>query len=174
MKGMVFDIQYGDGTFTTTLPERTRVIKQTTRPLPPMPDTAQAVRDALLSPVAHEPLQKLVNSKSTVTIAFDDPIGYLPEEAKPPFREIAIKVVLEELDKLGVPRANIRLVCAVGLHRKFTNRELGTIIGAAALWRIWRLVIMGLSTRILHHVRVCRRGVPLPPTYFTHPDVSQS
>ncbi len=135
MKGMAFDIQYGDETFATTLPERTRVIKQTTRALPPVPDTAQAVRDALLSPVAHEPLQKLVDSKSTVTIAFDDPIGYLPEEASPPFREAAIKVVLEELDKLGVPRSNIRLVCAVGLHRKFTNRELGTIIGEDVAYR---------------------------------------
>ncbi len=135
MKGMAFDIQYGDEAFSTALPERTRVIKQTIRPLPPVPDTAQAVRDALLSPVAHEPLQKLVNSRSTVTIAFDDPIGYLPDEVSPPFREIAIKVVLEELDKLGVLRSNIRLVCAVGLHRKFTNRELGTIIGEDLAYR---------------------------------------
>jgi nickel-dependent lactate racemase len=132
---MAFDIQYGDETFSTVLPERTRVIRQTTRPLPPVPDTAQAVRDALLSPVAHEPLQKLVNARSTVTIAFDDPIGYLPQEAGPPFREVAVKVLLQELDKLGVYPSNVRLVCAVGLHRKFTNSELATIIGEDLAYR---------------------------------------
>jgi hypothetical protein len=79
--------------------------------------------------MAHDPLSKLVNSKSRVTIAFDDPIGYVPREKIPGFREIAIKVLLEELDRLGVNSYRVRLVCAVGLHRKWTQRELSTIIG---------------------------------------------
>ena len=124
-----FDIQYGDNTFNARLPERTRIIRQQTPPLPPLEDVAKAVRDALNSPVAHEPLSTLVGPKSKVLIAFDDAIGFLPAEVSPPFREVAIKTVLGELDRLGVEPANIRLVCAVGLHRKFTNRELGMMVG---------------------------------------------
>ena len=125
----VFRIPYGDSTILSKLPERTRVLKNTNKPLPTLPDPAQAVRDALDSPIAHEPLSKLVNSKSKVTIAFDDPIGYVPQEKKPGFIEVAVKVLLEELDRLGVDRHNIRLVCAIGLHRMWTQNELATILG---------------------------------------------
>ncbi len=125
----VFRIPYGDSTIGAELPERTRVIRQTNKPLPALPDPAQAVRDALNSPIAHEPLSKLVSSKSKVTIAFDDPIAYVPQEKQPGFREVAIKVLLEELNKLGVDPYNIRLVCAGGLHRMWTPSELATILG---------------------------------------------
>jgi nickel-dependent lactate racemase len=124
-----FRIPYGNSSLTAELPERTRVLKNTNKPLPALPDPAQAIRDALNSPLAHDPLTKLVNSKSKVTIAFDDPIGFLPAEVKPGFIEVAIKVLLEELDKLGVDRHNIRLVCAVGLHRMWTQSELAEILG---------------------------------------------
>jgi len=124
-----FRIPYGNSTILAELPERTRVLKNTNQPLPALPDPAQAIRDALNSPIAHDPLSKLVNSKSKVTIAFDDPIGFLPAEKKPGFEEVAVKVLLEELDKLGVNRHNIRLVCAIGLHRMWTQSELADILG---------------------------------------------
>jgi len=131
----IFDIPYGDTTLRTALPERTRIIRQNTTPLTHLPDPAQAVRDALNAPIDHEPLSKLVGPKSKVTIAFDDPIGFVPAQRQPDFRSVAIKVVLEELDKLGVDQTNIRLVCAVGLHRKWTTQELGTIIGEDLAYR---------------------------------------
>ena len=127
--GSFFRIAYGDDTILAKLPERTRLIRQTPQPLPLLPDPAQAVRDALNSPIAHEPLSKLVSSKSKVTITFDDPIGFAPEQTQPGFREVAIRVLLEELDKLGVDSHKVRLVCAVGLHRKWTQSELATIVG---------------------------------------------
>jgi nickel-dependent lactate racemase len=131
----VFHIPYGDTTLRAALPKRTRVIRQNTAPLTPLPDPARAVRDALNSPIDHEPLSKLVGPKSKVTIAFDDPIGFVPVQRQPGFRSVAIKVVLEELDKLGVDQTNIRLVCAIGLHRKWTTQELGTIIGEDLAYR---------------------------------------
>ncbi len=56
-------IAYGDGYLPAQVPERTRTIAAK-RPLPALPDVAEAVRDAIGSPIAHEPLSKLVNSKS--------------------------------------------------------------------------------------------------------------
>jgi nickel-dependent lactate racemase len=131
----IFHIPYGDTTLRAALPERTRIIRQNTAPLPALPDPAQAVRDALNSPIDHEPLSKLVGPKSKVTVAFDDPIGFAPAQKQPDFRSVAIKVVLEELDKLGVDPTNIRLVCAVGLHRKWTTQELATILGEDLAYR---------------------------------------
>jgi len=131
----IFQIPYGDKTIQAKLPERTRVIRQTKPALPPLSDPSQAVRNALNSPIAHDPLPKLVGPKSKVTIAFDDPIGFAPAQKQPDFREIAIKAILKELEKLKVDPHNIRLVCAVGLHRKWTTRELGTIIGEDLAYR---------------------------------------
>lgn len=128
MQTDIHKIAYGGGFLEAKLPERVKVIKPNP-PLPALPDIAQAVRDAIGSPIAHEPLSKLVSSKSKVTIAFDDPVGSNDPAKKPDFRETAIKVLLEELDKLGVARHNIQLVCANALHRKFTGRELATILG---------------------------------------------
>lgn len=67
--------------------------------------------------------------KSNVAIAFDDPVIPQIPMKKPDFREVAITVLLEELEKVGVKRGNIRLICANALHRKFTNGELSTILG---------------------------------------------
>jgi nickel-dependent lactate racemase len=128
-------IPYGQGTIAAVLPERTRILHHTTASLPALPDPAQAVRDALNTPIAHEPLPRLVGPKSRVTIGFDDPIGFAPVQRQPDFRGVAIRVVLEELDRLGVNPHNIRLVCAVGLHRKWTTRELGTIVGEDLAYR---------------------------------------
>jgi nickel-dependent lactate racemase len=99
-------------------------------------DREQAVRDALSAPVAHEPLSALVGPQSRVTIAFDDPIGCVPEQRQPGFRQLAIEVLLEELDRLGVEAGNITLVCAVGLHRKWTRAELATIVGRRLAYRL--------------------------------------
>jgi nickel-dependent lactate racemase len=128
-------IPYGNATIAAVLPERTRLIKQTAPPMKPIRDVAKAVRDAINNPIAHEPLSKLVGPKSIVTIGFDDPVGFCPVQRQPDFKGVAVKVVLEELEKFGVDLHRVRLVCAVGLHRKWTTRELGTIVGEDIAYR---------------------------------------
>jgi hypothetical protein len=122
-------IAYGDEFISATLPERTQILKSPF-PLPPLENLEQAIRDALYSPIAHDPVSKLVGPKSKVTIAFDDPVIPQIPMKKPDFREMAITILLEELEKAGVKRSNIRLICANALHRKFTNGELSTILGS--------------------------------------------
>jgi nickel-dependent lactate racemase len=128
-------VPYGDTNLAVKFPERTRFIRRETPPMPPVKDAAKAVRDAIAHPIAHEPLSKLVGPKSVVTIGFDDPIGFCPLQGQPDFRGVAIKVVLEELDRAGVDPHNIRIVCAVGLHRKWTTRELGAVVGEDIAYR---------------------------------------
>jgi nickel-dependent lactate racemase len=124
-----FFIPYGTGFLEAKLPQRTRIIRQATPPIPALNNVEEAIRGALKNPIEHEPLSKLVGPKSVVTIGFDDPIGFCPVQRQPDFRAVAVKVLLQELDRLGVDQGNIRLVCAVGLHRKWTTRELSTILG---------------------------------------------
>jgi len=132
----MLSIPYGDRHITAKLPERTRIVRSTVRTMSPLPDPAKAVRDALENPISHEPLSRLVGPKSRVTIGFDDPIGFAPTQKQPDFRGVAIKVILEELNRHGVDPLNIRIVCAVGLHRKWTTRELGTLVGEDLAYKL--------------------------------------
>ncbi|MCI0454220.1 MAG: lactate racemase domain-containing protein [Candidatus Dadabacteria bacterium] len=122
-------IAYGDEFIPATLPDRTHVIEAPS-PISPLENPEQAIRDALYSPIAHDPISKLVGPNSRVTIAFDDPVIPQVPMKKPDFREMAIIVLLGELEKAGVKRSNIKLICANALHRKFTNGELSTILGS--------------------------------------------
>lgn len=122
---------YGQTFVERDLPERATVL---TGP-PPMPgidDVARAVREALAAPIAHEPLPRLVGPSSKITIAFDDTAGFTFPETTGwvDFRQTAMTVLLEELEKLGVPRNNITLLCANALHRMPTTAELSTILGS--------------------------------------------
>jgi len=67
-----------------------------------------------------------------VTIAFDDPCLPLPPMRRD-VRGRAIGVVLEELFAAGVLKNNITLICAIGLHRKWTANELRFLLGG----RVW-------------------------------------
>ncbi len=122
---------YGQTFVERDLPERATVLTGPA-PMPGINDVAQAVRDALAAPIAHDPLPQLVGSSSKITIAFDDTAGFTFPETSGwvDFRQTAMTVLLEELEKLGVPRNNITLLCANALHRMPTTAELSTILGS--------------------------------------------
>lgn len=122
----------GDELVRVSLPDETRVIG------PPQPtaglrDYRGAVRQSLRQPLGSPALAHLARPRSRVTIAFDDPCLPLPPMAKD-VRALAIEVVLEELFQAGVPKERIQLVCANGLHRKSSPRELRHLLGK----KVWQ------------------------------------
>lgn len=119
-------IVFGDRMIPVKLPPRTKIASPgLSVSLPPVQDLHGAIREALQNPLGMPPLYELAKPGWKVTIAFDDPT--VPCFA--PVWEAAIRLVLEELDRAGVKRRNIFLLCANALHRKFTRRELAKVIG---------------------------------------------
>ncbi|MCG6908614.1 MAG: lactate racemase domain-containing protein [Deltaproteobacteria bacterium] len=119
-------IIFGDKTIPVNLPED--VISAPpglSTTLEPVDDIEGEIRNALKNPLGRSPLHELVKPGAKVTIAFDDPT--VPCFA--PVWEPAIKQVIAELEKGGVKPADITLVSAGGIHRKFTRMELAKIIG---------------------------------------------
>ncbi|MEW6440593.1 MAG: lactate racemase domain-containing protein [bacterium] len=132
----------GNDRVRISLPDHTRLV------FPPDPITGigcygSVVRQAIRNPLGCPALSDLVKPGSRVTIAFDDPCLPLPPMRRD-VRGKVIGVVLEELFRAGVHKDRIRLVCANGLHRKWTRQELRRILGR----RIWQE--MG-PQRILNH-----------------------
>lgn len=119
-------IVFGDRMITATLPDRTEVVSPgISIPLEPVPDIGEAVRAALAAPLDTPPLRELARGRARVTLAFDDPT--VPCYA--PVWQVALPLILAELDAAGVRRENITLLCANALHRQFTQDELAKLIG---------------------------------------------
>jgi hypothetical protein len=119
-------IVFGEKMIPVKLPENVQTAPQdlSTR-LAPVDDIEDTIGKALQKPLGRKPLSEVARPDWKVTIAFDDPT--VPCFA--PVWEPAIKQVIAELEKGGVRRTNIALLCANALHRKFTRRELAQIIG---------------------------------------------
>ena len=125
MKELVFS---GDDLLIVDFPSRTRIVYPP-NPLLPLIDLRKSIDNALCYPLGCDPLQKLVSGNSKVIIAFDDPSIPLPP-MRDDVRAYIIESVLKQLYKAGVKKNNIKLVCANGLHRKWSEKELKTIIGS--------------------------------------------
>ena len=122
------NVAYGDWYLPVQVPEQTRTVVAKP-PMNAVPDIAQAVRDAIAAPIAHEPLHKLVGPRAKVTIAFDDASGSYFQTKREDLRQVAIEVIVEELRKAGVALGDITLLCAQGLHRKLSRTEMETFLG---------------------------------------------
>lgn len=119
-------IVYGDQMIPVRLPDNVKSAPPgLSTTLPPVDDNEVAIQNALKEPVGRPPLSEIVKPGWKITIAFDDP----SVPCFVPMWEPAIQLVIQELEKGGVKRSNITLLCANGLHRKFTRRELAGIIG---------------------------------------------
>ena len=70
-------IFYGDDIRIESFPETTRFIYANT-PVPPQSDPENAIGNALGSPLGASSLESQLNSRSRVTIAFDDPCLPVP------------------------------------------------------------------------------------------------
>jgi nickel-dependent lactate racemase len=118
-------IFYGDDILIGSFPEQTRFL-YANPPLRPLADPSAAVRHALDNPVGARPLSGQVKSTDLVVIAFDDPCVPVPLPLNDP-RGLVIREILAVLHGKGVK--DIRLLCANGLHRKFSHAELSSLLG---------------------------------------------
>jgi hypothetical protein len=121
-------LPFGDSAVQAKLPERTSLIGGAPGSAPRLEaaaDQERAVRAALAAPLGMPRVGELVRPGARVLIAFDDPTA----PSFGPVRRLAIEAVLEELRGAGVPEENVTLLCANALHRRWTDEELGRIIG---------------------------------------------
>jgi hypothetical protein len=120
-------IFYGDDIKIERFPRDTRFI-YANPPMTPLPDFKQAVGQALDNPLDAQPLEKQLKSSSRVVIAFDDPCVPVPI-MRGDVRAPMIETLLRRLFAMGIGKDRIRLICANGLHRKWTLDELALLLG---------------------------------------------
>jgi hypothetical protein len=122
------EIVYGDKLIPVKLPEPvlTAAAEYRGEKTEAIGDIRQALQDAMANPLGAAPIRETARPGMQVTIAFDDPT--VPQIESQVWKQ-AIGLALEELAAAGVKKKDIHLVCANALHRKFTPREIGQLIG---------------------------------------------
>lgn len=130
---MKAQLEYGDGHQTVELPDHAFVVPSgpARHEPPPLADPVERTRAALRAPLGCPPLAELAGPGARVMIAFPDRVkGGAHETAH---RKVSIPLVVGELDRAGVRRADITLVCAIGLHRKNRREEFEQYLGRDVL-----------------------------------------
>ena len=124
----MLQLDYGDGVLNVNLPDDATVIRHgVTYQDPPEVDPWEETRKALENPLGMPPLRELAKAGDRVVIAFPDRVkgGSHPGA----HRRVAIPIICEILQEVGVKLENISLICAMGLHRHNTRQELYEYLG---------------------------------------------
>lgn len=129
MKTKKVAVDYAKTKLEIYVPENAAVIR--CEDPPSIVDPKETFRRALENPVGIEPFRKLIEKVSKVTIAFDAP----PRSGVP--KRLFIPILLEELERAGVPNKNVTLICASGTQWKRTREELYNHFGPELFSEFW-------------------------------------
>lgn len=129
-------LEYGDGAMRAEMPDSALVVRPETHYNdPPAVDASEAVINALRNPLGIEPLSELARPGRKAVIAFPDRVkGGAQKDAH---RKVCIPIIVRELMKGGVKLEDIKLVCAMGLHRKNTREEWDWYLGSEVMELFW-------------------------------------
>ena len=116
---------------TVTQEQSGRITLLTAPLLPPLPDPAAAVAQALARPLGGPPLAELAQGKASACIVVSDITRPVPNH-------LLLPPLLDTLLAAGVPRDGITILIATGMHRPNLGPELAELLGpeVAGCWRV--------------------------------------
>ena len=113
---MKVQLAYGRTQLEVTLPDD-RVAKCLAfRDMPPIDLPTAVLNGALQTPVGSPPLGELARGKQTACVVISDITRPVPNE-------VILPPVLQTLEEAGIPRENVLILVATGLHRPSTLEE---------------------------------------------------
>ncbi len=120
---MKITLDYGRTGLDVTLPaERFLVPPLAIRPAEPLADAPAAIAEAIANPIGTAPLSELAKGKQSACIVVCDITRPVPNK-------LILPVLVRTLEDAGVPRANITILIATGLHRPNEGEELIELVG---------------------------------------------
>ncbi|WP_099867971.1 lactate racemase domain-containing protein [Pararhizobium haloflavum] len=123
-------VDYGDRKIDIDVPNEAVVVEYEDPPLLENPE--EAILAALRNPLDSPPLADLARPGMKVAIGFDD----ITRPNLPP--RTILPIIVDELNRAGVPDRDILLINACSNHRKNTRSELANHLGPAIFNRFWR------------------------------------
>jgi nickel-dependent lactate racemase len=122
-------IPYVDRLLEVDIPARNLIFYQAPRDIPPVDDARERLRHALYNPIGAPPLHKLVKPGQKVIIISDDNTRVTPTK-------LIVPLLLDELNKAGVPDSDVQVIISSGTHRPMTEAELEEKYGEPVMSRV--------------------------------------
>ena len=110
----------GRNTVEIRLPDSVHRLEM--KPAGALPDPAAAVRDAIRSPIRSPPLGELARAKRSACVVVSDITRPVPNR-------ILLPPLLQTLEEGGIPRREITILIATGMHRPNEGEELRSMLG---------------------------------------------
>ena len=128
---MRIDLAFGKTGLTLELPDAFQYRILEARSARPVADAQAALESALDHPIGAPPLAELARGKSSAAISVCD-------ITRPAPNRLTLPPILHRLEQAGIPRENITILIATGLHRPATESEIREICGepVAASYRV--------------------------------------
>jgi nickel-dependent lactate racemase len=119
---MQLRIAFGKSGMTLDLPDKYNYDVLEARSASPLPDGPAAIENALDLPCAGPSLLELAKGKKTAAISVCD-------ITRPAPNRLVLPPLLRRLAEAGIPRENVTVMIATGLHRAATEPEIAEILG---------------------------------------------
>jgi nickel-dependent lactate racemase len=115
-------LEYGKTGLEVELPDDRVVGPLAIKPAPPLPDVVSVLRQKLARPTGTPALAELARGRNSACIAICDITRPVPNA-------LLLPPILETLEMAGVPRDNILILIATGLHRPNEGPEIVELVG---------------------------------------------
>ena len=112
-----YEFAYGRGTQSFEYDDADVLKVVRTEPQPILEDVKGHLLDMLEHPIGLPPLSEIVKPGDTVAFICNDPTRVANSF-------VFMPILVNELNRLGVPDANMRIVFALGTHRAMTHEEM--------------------------------------------------
>jgi nickel-dependent lactate racemase len=119
---MQVTLDYGRTGLPVELPDERVVGPLAIRPAPPLPDPQGAVERALAQPTGCPPLAEVARGRRNACILICDVTRPVPNR-------LLLPPLLRTLEEQGLPRKDILILVATGLHRPNEGAELEEMVG---------------------------------------------
>ena len=110
----------GKETITINLPDSALLIEN--KPAQPLENPEAAVLDALQNPIGTEPLSEIARGRKNACVVISDITRPVPNK-------LILPPLLHTLEQSGVPREEITILIATGMHRPNLGEELEGMVG---------------------------------------------
>lgn len=117
-----YSYKYGHGYKDFSLEQEKVMAEIKVAEMAPLTDLKQAVLDAIYHPIDSKPLNELLQPGQKVAFICNDPTRVANSHDFMP-------ILVEELNKIGIKDEDMRIVFALGTHRKMTQEEMIEAVG---------------------------------------------
>ena len=117
-----YSYKYGHGYKDFSLEQEKVMAEVKVAEMAPLTDLMQAVLDAIYHPIGSKPLNELLQPGQKVAFICNDPTRVANSHDFMP-------ILVEELNKIGIKDEDMRIVFALGTHRKMTQEEMIEAVG---------------------------------------------